>query len=104
MCILQFASLGGFLFGYDQGAVSGILVMESFAVHFPQIFLDSSFKGWFVSTLLIAAWFGSLINGPIADSIGRKGSIMLSVVVFLIGGVFQTWAHDIAMLFAGEQS
>ncbi|OIW26364.1 general substrate transporter [Coniochaeta ligniaria NRRL 30616] len=97
-----FASLGGFLFGYDQGAVSGILVMESFAVHFPRIFLDSGFKGWFVSTLLLAAWFGSLINGPIADRLGRKGSIFISVVVFLIGCVFQTWAYDIAMLFAGR--
>lgn len=102
MCVLQFASLGGFLFGYDQGAVSGILVMESFAVHFPGIFLDSSFKGWFVSTLLLTAWFGSLINGAIADRLGRKGSIFISVVVFLIGCVFQTWAYGIAMLFAGE--
>lgn len=78
--------------------------MESFASHFPRIFLDSSFKGWFVSTLLIFAWFGSLINGPIADNLGRKGSMLLAVVVFIIGSVFQTWAHNIAMIFAGESN
>ncbi|QGI86068.1 hypothetical protein CEK25_012797 [Fusarium fujikuroi] len=85
----MFASLGGFLFGYDQGVVSGVLTMESFAADFPRIYLDSGFKGWFVSTLLLCAWFGSLINGPIADYIGRKGSILLAVVVFTIGSAFQ---------------
>ncbi|KAM0335406.1 hypothetical protein ACHAQA_000451 [Verticillium albo-atrum] len=66
-----FASLGGFLFGYDQGVVSGVLTMESFAAKFPRIDIDSSFKGWFVSSLLLLAWFGSLVNGPVADWLGR---------------------------------
>ncbi|KAH7207823.1 general substrate transporter [Fusarium redolens] len=98
----MFASLGGFLFGYDQGVVSGVLTMESFAADFPRIYLDSGFKGWFVSTLLLCAWFGSLINGPIADYLGRKGSILLAVVVFTIGSAFQAGANSIPMLFAGR--
>jgi hypothetical protein len=48
-----FASLGGFLFGYDQGVVYGVLTMESFGAKFPRIYLDSGFKGWFVSSLLL---------------------------------------------------
>lgn len=84
--------------------------------------MDSSFKGWFVSTLLIcmshhanhstltnvrsltvsiAAWFGSLINGPIVDRLGRKLSINLAVVVFVIGSAIQCGAVNIPMLFAG---
>ncbi|KAF5963647.1 major facilitator superfamily transporter [Fusarium bulbicola] len=98
----MFASLGGFLFGYDQGVVSGVLTMESFAADFPRIYLDSGFKGWFVSTLLLCAWFGSLINGPIADYIGRKGSILLAVIVFTIGSAFQAGADSVPMLFAGR--
>jgi hypothetical protein len=49
----QFSTLGGLLFGYDQGVVSGVITMESFAARFPRIFSDSGFKGWFVSTLLL---------------------------------------------------
>lgn len=94
--------MGGFLFGYDQGVVSGILTMESFAARFPRIYMDTTFKGWFTSTLLLAAWFGSLINGPIADRIGRKGSILLAVVIFTLGSALQTGAKTIPMLFAGE--
>ena len=82
--------------------VSGVLTMESFAADFPRIFLDSGFKGWFVSTLLLCAWFGSLVNGPVADYLGRKGSMLLAVVIFTIGSAFQAGANSIPMLFAGE--
>lgn len=116
---LQFSTLGGLLFGYDQGVISGVITMESFGARFPHIYTDSSFKGWFVSTLLLgtvnvlifpsknntdallAAWFGSLINGPIADRLGRKLSINLAVVVFVIGSAIQCGAVTIPMLFAG---
>lgn len=80
------------------------MTMESFTAQFPRIGLDSSFKGWFVSTLLLLAWFGSLINGPIADRVGRKGSMLVGVVIFTIGSAFQAGANSLAMLFAGKYS
>ncbi|KAK2595639.1 hypothetical protein QQS21_006610 [Conoideocrella luteorostrata] len=98
----MFASLGGFLFGYDQGVVSGVLKMESFAAEFPRIYLNSGFKGWFVSTLLLAAWLGSLANGPIADRFGRKGSMLAAVVVFVLGSALQAAARSLGVLFAGR--
>jgi MFS family permease len=94
--------LGGFLFGYDQGVVSGVLTMESFGAAFPRIYLDSSFKGWFVSSLLLAAWFGSLVNGPVADRFGRKSSIIMAVVIFTLGSAVQAGAISVGMLFAGR--
>lgn len=76
--------------------------MESFAAKFPRVYLDSNFKGWFVSTLLLVAWFGSLINGPLADRFGRKGSMLVAVVVFLLGSGLQAGASDIPTIFAGK--
>ncbi|KAH8658116.1 D-xylose-proton symporter [Xylariales sp. PMI_506] len=100
--LTSFASLGGFLFGYDQGVVSEVLTMESFGARFPRIYSDSNYKGWFVSTLLLAAWFGSLVNGALADRFGRKGSMLMAVVVFVIGSSFQAGASNVDMLFAGR--
>lgn len=100
--VCLFATLGGLLFGYDQGVVSGILTMENFGYHFPRIYLDAGYKGWFVSTFLLCSWLGSLINGPIADYVGRKRSIMLACIVFCIGSAFQTAALSDAMIFAGR--
>jgi MFS family permease len=75
--------------------------MESFAATFPRVALDSSFKGWFVSTLLLLAWAGSLVNGPVADKFGRKGSILIAVVIFTVGSVLQAAAVNIPMAFVG---
>ncbi|KAI6166041.1 general substrate transporter [Pisolithus thermaeus] len=97
-----FATLGGFLFGYDQGVVSNVLAIESFGAAFPKIYMDSNLKGWFVSTLLLTAWFGSLLNGPVCDKIGRKRNIMGNIVIFLIGGALQTGATAERHLFIGR--
>lgn len=64
--------------------------------------MDSGFKGWFVSTLLLAAWFGSLVNGPIADRFGRKQSMIAAVVIFLLGSSLQAAASTDSVLFAGR--
>ncbi|KAL4961189.1 sugar porter family MFS transporter [Aspergillus stella-maris] len=100
--VASFSTLGGLLFGYDQGVISGVITMESFAARFPRIFSDSGFKGWFVSTLLLAAWFGSLINGPIADRLGRKVSMNVAVIVFVVGSAIQAAGMNVPMIFAGR--
>lgn len=76
--------------------------MESFAALFPRVYLDSGFKGWFVSTLLLAAWLGSLINGPIADRFGRKGSMLAAVALFTLGSALQAAASTTGLLFGGR--
>lgn len=100
--VTTFATIGGLLFGYDQGVVSGLLEMENFQYHFPRIAQDADYKGWFVSTFLLSAWLGSLINSPIADNLGRKRSIIVACVIFCIGCTFQTAAINDAMIFAGR--
>lgn len=51
---------------------------------------------------MTAAWFGSLCNGPIADRLGRKASMLIAVVIFTIGSAIQCSAQNIPMLFAGR--
>ncbi|EEH20532.2 hypothetical protein PABG_02763 [Paracoccidioides brasiliensis Pb03] len=98
----QFSSIGGLLFGYDQGVVSGVLTMESFGASFPRVYADSRFKGWFVSTLLLTAWLGALLNGTFADYVGRRLSIIVAVAIFSIGSAIQAGAVNLTMLFMGR--
>ncbi|KAK9451146.1 uncharacterized protein V1518DRAFT_371278 [Limtongia smithiae] len=100
--VALFSSIGGLLFGYDQGVVSGVITMESFAYTFPEIYSDPDFKGWFVSAFLLTAWAGSLVNGPIADRIGRKHSMILAVAVFLVGSSMQAAASSVPVIFCGR--
>ncbi|KAL2808872.1 sugar transporter [Aspergillus granulosus] len=96
-----FASLGCIMYGYDQGVMSPVLVMENFQNHFPGL-MGSTIQGWLVSALELGAWAGALFNGYLADQISRKYSMMVAVVVFTLGSGLQSGAQTPAYFFAGR--
>ncbi|KAK3395034.1 sugar transporter, partial [Podospora didyma] len=97
-----FASIGGFLFGYDLGVIAGVITMPSFARDFPSLASDPTLQGWMVSTLALSAAVGSLANGPLADHLSRRWSLLLGAIVSTVGAVVQTAAVNMAMIFAGR--
>ncbi|KAK9244501.1 general substrate transporter [Lipomyces tetrasporus] len=97
-----FASLGGFLFGYDQGVISGVLVMHDFEARFPRVGGNGDLQGWVVSIMQLGAFVGALINSPLADRLSRRYSVAVACVAFLIGSVLQAAAVDNSMLFIGR--
>ncbi|KAI9487854.1 MAG: general substrate transporter [Benjaminiella poitrasii] len=94
-----FASIGGILFGYDQGVISGVQEMEDFVNRFP---MNSTQTGFMVSILELGAWAGSWIIGYFADRIGRKYSIVLSTVVFLLGSALQGGSQSVSFLLGSR--
>ncbi|KAF7892894.1 uncharacterized protein EAF02_000432 [Botrytis sinoallii] len=94
------STVGGLLFGYDQGVVSVVLVMESFVLDFPRIGPHSSgfWKGILTAMIELGAFFGALNQGWIADKYSRKYSIIIAVVIFLLGSILQTAAVNFNML------
>ncbi|KAJ5495360.1 hypothetical protein N7539_000476 [Penicillium diatomitis] len=96
-----FASLGCIMYGYDQGVMGPVLVMENFKNHFPY-FDGSTIQGWLVASLELGAWAGALINGVLADRISRKYAMMVAVIIFTVGTGLQTGAQTPAYFFAGR--
>ncbi|OZJ05111.1 hypothetical protein BZG36_01380 [Bifiguratus adelaidae] len=94
-----FASLGGLLFGYDQGVISGVLVMQFFEAKFP---LSASDKGFIVAILELGCWFGALCCGYLADRLSRKYTIVMASCIFLVGTALQTGAQSRSYLYAGR--
>lgn len=76
------SAIGGFLFGYDTGIVSGAMVFVK-----DDFNLDDIWQEIIVSITIVGAWLFSLIAGYIADMFGRKPSILLASVVFTVGSV-----------------
>src|SRR4051812_49711402 len=76
------STLGGLLFGYDTGVISGALLYMRTDLH-----LTSFWEGFVVSSLLFAAAFGALMGGRVADALGRKRSLMVCAVLFLLGAL-----------------
>ncbi|KAL9110418.1 MAG: hypothetical protein Q9227_004962 [Pyrenula ochraceoflavens] len=97
-----FSTIGGLLFGYDQGVVSVILVMPQFLQRFTRVSEHAAgagfWKGFLTAMIELGAMIGAFNQGWIADKYSRKYSILIAVVVFIIGSVLQTAAVDYAML------
>lgn len=86
-------AIGGFLFGYDTGVVSGALlfIRRDFA-------LNSFEQGSVVSVLLIGAMAGALTAGRLADRLGRRKALALEGVVFIVGTLLAVIANGYATL------
>ncbi|KAI0450463.1 general substrate transporter [Xylaria acuta] len=95
------ASLGGFSFGYNQGVISVILVMDQFLAVFSRA--GTAFGSGLVTSLLpLGAFVGVIFLPYVADRISRKRTIVLAVFIFSIGAVIQTAAQNYDTICVGR--
>lgn len=99
-----FAAIGGLLFGYDTGVISGVLTMSDFLMEFGgpasvvRGSLPASIAGSIVGVMLVGCFLGALLAGPSGDRYSRKYSIVLFSVVFIVSGILQTASYNLSML------
>jgi len=77
LLISMVAALGGMMFGFDVGIISGAapFVQEHFRLNELQL-------GWGVSSLLAGCMFGAMFAGRMADAFGRKRTLLSIALVF----------------------
>ena len=93
----SFAALGGLLFGYDTGVISGavIFIRKDFALStFPQELV--------VSMVLLGATVGAFTGGRFADRFGRRVTLIGTSVVFIFGALLCASAPSFTVLVAGR--
>lgn len=108
--ICGFGSFGGIFFGYDSGYISGVMGMDYFIHEMTgkvddgtgTFALESWQQSLITSILSAGTFFGALFAGDLADWLGRRVTVILSCVVFLIGVVLQTASSSIALLAVGR--
>jgi sugar porter (SP) family MFS transporter len=103
MCV--FASFGGMFFGYDSGYIGGVQGMKYFInmIEGPgQTALSSSHSSLIVSILSAGTFFGAIIAGDISDAFGRRTTIILGCLVFIIGVILQVASAGLGLLVAGR--
>ncbi|KIL94307.1 hypothetical protein FAVG1_02870 [Fusarium avenaceum] len=92
-------AMGGFLFGYDTGVISAVLVTLGDDLGHE---LSSHEQELITSITSGGALIGALMAGLPADKYGRKLGIYIGCLLFLIGSVVQAAAFNLAAMTAGR--
>ncbi|GAB7364907.1 hypothetical protein MBLNU230_g5698t1 [Neophaeotheca triangularis] len=89
-------SIGGLIFGYDTGQISGFLEMPDFLERFGDTTNangDPAFgnvrSGTIVGLLSIGTLLGAIVGAPIADYFGRRVAIVFWNIIFCVGVIVQ---------------
>ena len=91
------APLGGLLFGYNTAIISSALIFLK-----NDFTLSTFAQEMVVSIVLIGALLGAMSAGSLSDRFGRKPTIILSDIFFIIGGVTLIITTDIFGVFFGR--
>ena len=87
-------ALGGFLFGFDAGIISGVMSYAG-----PEFDLNEIQSGWVVSAPSFAAMFAMLFSGRISDIIGRKKTLIFVAFLYAISAVLSAMSISYEMLY-----
>jgi SP family galactose:H+ symporter-like MFS transporter len=91
------AALGGLLFGYDTGVISGALPFLK-----DEFQLDPLMLGSLTSSALAGAAIGATVAGGLADRFGRKPVILVVAVIFFAGAIISAIATVLSVLVIGR--
>ncbi len=91
------ASLGGLLFGYDTGVISGALpfIRKEFA-------LGAGMEGVATSAVLVGATLGAACAGTLSDRFGRKHVILAVAALFVFGAAGSALSPGLTLLLVSR--
>lgn len=92
------STLGGLLFGYDTGVISGALLYMNDSFN-----MSAVEEATVVSALLFpGAALGALAGGRMADRLGRRGSLLICALLFLLGAIGCAIAPTVGFMVAAR--
>lgn len=95
--IATVTAVGGFLFGFDNGAISG-----SVGNLITKFDLSPAGIGWVTSSIIVGCILGVIISGRLSDAIGRKKVLVGTAIIFLCGAFGEAVAPNASMLVAAR--
>lgn len=87
-------SLGGFLFGFDAGIISGVMAYAG-----PEFNLTDLQNGWVVSSPSFTAMLAMLIAGRLSDLVGRKKILIVVALLYAISAIMSAYAWSYEVLY-----
>ena len=82
IALCSVAAIGGFLFGFDSGVING--AVDALAHAFGT---RAAATGFAVASVLLGCAVGAFVAGTLADRRGRRPTMLLNAVLFLVSAV-----------------
>lgn len=91
------SALGGMLFGYDIGVISGaiLFIKKDFS-------LSAGLEEIVVSSVLLGSLVGAVAGGILADRLGRRKLLIITAAVFGLGAIGAALAPDTTWLIVAR--
>jgi MFS transporter, SP family, galactose:H+ symporter len=93
VCAAMVAAIGGALFGYDTGVISGAILFIR-----PAFGLGTSQVELVVSAVLIGATLGAIASARVTDRLGRRAVLLAAATSFAIGAIGSAFAPNTTVL------
>jgi sugar porter (SP) family MFS transporter len=95
--VASVAAVGGLLFGYDTGVISGaiLFIKRDFA-------LSEGMEGLTVGAVTLGALVGAFVAGVVADALGRRATNIGAGLLFVVSSLVCAVATGSEMLIAGR--
>nr|AOR51667.1 high affinity glucose transporter Ght2 [Phaffia rhodozyma] len=106
IALTVFASIGGFVFGYDTGQIACITPLPDFLQRFGQTdasgkkYLSNARNGLIVGLLSIGTLTGAVTGGYISDIIGRRKAMTCAASMIVVGIIIQMTSTHVWQQFA----
>src|SRR3954451_24131211 len=91
------AAIGGFLFGFDSGVING--TVDALGKAFGT---NAAATGFAVASVLVGCAIGAFSAGRLADSLGRRPTMLLNAILFLVTAVATGAASSAALFIAAR--
>jgi SP family sugar:H+ symporter-like MFS transporter len=91
------AAIGGFLFGFDSGVING--AVDALAGAFGT---QAAGTGFAVASVLLGCAVGAFLAGTVADFLGRRPTMLLNAVFFLLSAFVTGAAGSAGVFIAGR--
>jgi sugar porter (SP) family MFS transporter len=95
--LASIAAIGGFLFGYDTGVISGALLLIK-----ADLGASTFEQSAIVGSLLLGAMAGAILSGYLAGAIGRRPTKIISGCVFTVGAIWSALSPTVWVLIVAR--
>lgn len=95
--VMLFAAIGGMLYGYDIGVISGAFLFVKDSIP-----MDDIQMSLLAGAVLGGGALATLVSGVLSDWLGRKRMIMFAAVIFVLSVFLIAFAHSYDAIFSGR--